>query len=87
MSLGNEFLLGALATCAATAALLFLRYWRRSGDRLFLLFAAAFALEALNRVLLAAAPNPSEGQWYFYVLRLAAYAIILVGVADKNLRR
>jgi Family of unknown function (DUF5985) len=81
------FLLGAVAAAALVAALFFLRFWRQSGDRLFLLFAGAFALEALSRLLLATAPNPSEGQPLYYTLRLVAYGALLVGIVDKNVRR
>ena len=85
--LGSDFLLGAIATMALLAALFFLRFWRRTGDRLFLLFAAAFGLEGLNRVALASTEHPNEGQPLFYVVRLASYLIILLAVAQKNLGR
>jgi hypothetical protein len=86
MTLQNQFLLGAVAAGMLLAALFFLRYWRDTRDRLFLLFALAFALEGLSRAALAGSPNPSEGQPVFYVVRLLAYLTILAGVVDKNLR-
>lgn len=81
------FLVGALALGLATAALFFLRFWRETGDRLFLLFAAAFGLMALSRLF--------HGGWYqheavlplVYLVRLAAFVLILVAIADKNRRR
>ena len=39
-----EYLAGAVTLGFAVAALFFLRFWRRTGDRLFMAFAAAFAL-------------------------------------------
>ncbi len=83
----NQFLLGAIATCCFVIALLLLRSWRTTRDRLFLLFAVAFAVEGLNRTVLAATPNPSEGQPVFYLVRLASFGIILAAIVDKNLAR
>jgi hypothetical protein len=87
VSLGNEFLLGAIATMALLAGLFFLRFWRQTGDRLFLLFAAAFGLEGLSRAALASAEHPNEGRPLFYAIRLASYLIIVVAVVQKNLAR
>ncbi|HZQ99988.1 MAG TPA: DUF5985 family protein [Chloroflexota bacterium] len=86
MTPSNDFLLGAIAAGLLLAALFFLRSWRETGDRLFLLFAVAFAVEGVSRVALAGAGHPSEGQPAFYGARLVAYLIILAGIADKNLR-
>lgn len=86
MTLPNQFLLGAISAGMLLAALFFLRSWRDTRDRLFLLFALAFAIEGLSRAALAGSGNPSEGQPVFYVVRLLAYLTILVGIAEKNLR-
>ena len=76
---------GMLAAGYLVAALFFLRYWRASRDRLFAIFAAAFAIMALQRVLLA--PSPSgEANTGLYVLRLVAFLLILYAIVDKNLR-
>ena len=83
----NLFLLGAIATATIVAAVFFLRFWRQTGDRLFLIFAAAFALEALSRIALAATANPSEGQPLFYIVRLISYLLILAAIVDKNVVR
>jgi hypothetical protein len=80
----SAFLLGAVAALALVAALFFLRAWRRTGDGLFLAFAAAFVLEAANRTALAVTPQSSEDLPVPYLIRLGAYALILVGVAVKN---
>jgi hypothetical protein len=87
VSLDDDFLLGAIATMSLLAALFFLRFWRQTGDRLFLLFAAAFGLEALNRIALASTEHPNEGQPVFYAVRLTSYLIILLAIAQKNLSR
>jgi hypothetical protein len=43
-----SFLQGAIAMCFALAGLFFFRFWRDTLDRLFLLFAASFWLQALE---------------------------------------
>jgi uncharacterized membrane protein HdeD (DUF308 family) len=80
----NQFLLGAIAAACFVLAMLLLRSWRKSEDRLFLLFALAFALEGLNRTVLASTPRPNEGHPLFYLVRFASFAIILAAILDKN---
>jgi hypothetical protein len=77
-------MLGAIAAGAATVALFFLRFWRQTRDRFFLLFAAAFALEAIDRAALAMLPYADEDEPLFYLVRLVAYGLILVAIWQKN---
>lgn len=83
----RPFLLGACAMACAAIGLFFLRFWRRSRDRLFLLFAVAFWILGLNRLGLAAVDTTSESRMYLYGVRLAAFVLILVAIADKNRRQ
>ena len=46
----QSFLQGAAAMGSLVAALFFLRFWTRTRDRFFQLFAAAFLIEGLSRV-------------------------------------
>ena len=84
MSNVNALLSGAIMMAALTIALFFVRYWRQTRDRFFLGFAAAFVLEALNRLLWALDPldNPDAPQ--YYLIRLASYTLILLSILDKN---
>ncbi|MDP2310612.1 MAG: DUF5985 family protein [Pseudomonadota bacterium] len=82
----NDFLLGATAMGAVCIALFFLRFWRRSGDSFHLLFAASFLLLSGQRVLLAVEHDTREAFPGSYLLRLAAYLLIIVAVLMKNLR-
>ena len=75
---------GALAMGYGVAALFFTRFWRQSHDRLFLLFAIAFALLGVQRLALSLATSSDGETIQYYVMRLVAYAIILVAIADKN---
>lgn len=80
----SHCIIGAAAMAAAVAGLFFLRFWRDTGDRLFLNFAIAFWLFGLTRVAVAFLPASSEHEIYFYLVRLAAFALILIAVIDKN---
>jgi hypothetical protein len=79
-----EFLAGASVLASAAVALFFLRFWRDTGDRLFLIFALAFAVFAVNRVLLSALDDESEAQTAVYLARAITFGLIAVAIADKN---
>jgi len=78
------FLLGAIMVAEFVAALIFLRFWRRTHDRLFAFFAGAFALEGISRICMSATDPYDEGGTLVYVIRIVAYALIVVAIAGKN---
>lgn len=78
------FLSGLIVAGDLVAALFFLKFWRRSGDMLFAIFAAAFLLLALGQVLLALTNVPVEERSWIYLLRLAAFILIIFGIVQKN---
>jgi len=77
-------LLGVTVLASATAGLFFLRFWRDTHDRLFALFAVAFWLLALNWLGLAVVAEPEEARTLLYLVRLAAFVLIIVAIVDKN---
>jgi hypothetical protein len=79
----NEAVLGAIVTASATIGLFFFRFWRQTRDRLFATFALAFWVLALNWLALAIV-GTSELRPMLYVMRLAAFSLIIVGIVDKN---
>lgn len=81
------FLSGAVTLGFAVAALFFLRFWRRTGERFFLAFAAAFVLLALNQAAAQWLGAADERGSYIYLLRVLGFVVILVAVIDKNLAR
>lgn len=83
----HDFIKGAIAMGFLVVAGFFLRFWRESRDRLFVFFAASFLLMALNRPFLAFLGEDNETNLTPYLIRLAAYALIIIGIVDKNLRR
>jgi hypothetical protein len=82
----NDLLVGGIATGSLVAALFFLRFWRATHDRFFLLFALSFALEGINRVLLWVFVGPNEDAPVYYLIRLVAYGLILAAIVQKNRR-
>ena len=81
------FLLGVIGTASLTAALFFLRFWKQTHDRLFLAFAAFFAIEAVNRVVLLYLERPNEGSPWIYLFRLFGLLVLLAAILEKNYKR
>ncbi len=78
------FLSGFVVAGFLIGGFFFLRFWRRTGDKLFLAFAGSFWLLALNQVLLAFSSVSAEERGWLYLLRLAAFALIIVAIGLKN---
>ena len=81
------FLSGMTTMGFAVAGVFFLRFWRRTSDSLFLAFAAAFWLLAVNQALVGLLEAPREDKVWIYLLRLAAFLLIIFAVVGKNLGR
>ena len=76
------FLLGvAVSTCLIIGAF-FVRFWKRTGDNLFLLFAAAFGLFAVNWTVVSFIEQESYPAVYLF--RLLGFGLIIAGVVGKN---
>nr|WP_295106525.1 DUF5985 family protein [uncultured Caulobacter sp.] len=78
---------GGLAAGFLVLAAFFLRFWGRTRDGLFLAFSAAFALMAVNQALPVVLHIPQEDRGGIYLIRLAAFVLIIVAVVAKNLKR
>ena len=79
-----DFLSGAITMGFVVAGLFFLRFWKKTGESLFVAFAFAFWLLGLVQALLTFSNIPIEERSWVYLLRLAAFLLILVSVAVKN---
>lgn len=79
-------LMGAVAMASFTATLFFLRYWRQTSDGFFLLFAAAFAVDAATRSILALWRLPEDTEPLVYVARLVTFGLIIAAIVLKNRR-
>ena len=78
------FLLGFIFTTSIVAALYFLKFWRRTGDRLFLAFGAAFLIEGFNRLSFLLIADPREGSPLIYTVRFLAFLLVLAAIVSKN---
>ena len=70
---------------AFSCGLFFLRFWRKTLDRLFLIFAIAFFLMGLERIVLTwVGEYQGEDSVLIYLIRLSSFLMILYGIWDKN---
>ena len=79
-----EFLSGAVTLAFLLSAVFFLRFWRKTSDRLFLAFAVAFVLFALNQGFAHVLSVYHESTSFIYVLRVLGFLLILAAILDKN---
>ena len=71
-------------TASLVASAFFLKFWRQTHDKLFLLFSAAFAIEGVNRLAFLFLDHPNEGNPLIYMVRLFSYLLILAAIVNKN---
>jgi hypothetical protein len=81
----KAMLAGAIMVCAWAIALFFLRFWKKTRDRLFALFAPAFLLLGIERVVIVSITG--ETRPFVYLIRLTAFLLILWAIWDKNRNR
>ena len=79
-----DFLSGAVALGFLVCACFFLRFWRRTRSGLFLSFALAFLLLGTGQTVLALGNIPTEERGSLYLIRLAAFLLILIGIWRAN---
>ena len=82
-----DFLSGAVTLAYVIAAFYFFSFWQRTHDRLFVSFALAFALLALNQLAVFVIGAADERGNYAYVLRVLGFGLILAAIVDKNFGR
>lgn len=84
----HNFLDGAIMMAYLVAALCFLRFWKHTHDRFFLLFSLAFFIMAINRVsltvMIPVRHAPEESHVVLYAVRLLAFGVLLLAIIDKN---
>ena len=83
----NTFLAGAMVMGFGVAAVMFLRFWKRTRELLFLAFAGSFLLLGVTQALLTLADFQDDARSRIYLLRLAAFLLILFAMAWQNRRR
>jgi hypothetical protein len=82
----RHFLAGAACMASMIIALFFIRFWRKTHDRLFLFFAAAFGILMGERIIRSTLTIDTEMAPYVYMVRLVAFILIIAAIIDKNRR-
>lgn len=75
---------GALFALGMVVALFFLRFYVETRDRLFLFFAISFGALGVDWLLVAIFSPVREEAPYYYLPRLVAFLLIIIGIYDKN---
>jgi uncharacterized protein DUF5985 len=79
------FVSGLITMGYLVIGVFFMRFWRRTHDRLFMIFGIAFWLLALNYVMFALSGDAARETGWAYLIRLAAFCLIIFTIVLKNL--
>jgi hypothetical protein len=66
------------------ASAFFLRFWMRTRDALFVAFSVAFLLLAISSALTVLLALPYEERSWLYLIRLAAFVLLIAAILGKN---
>jgi hypothetical protein len=83
----NPFINGAIAMACSAIGMFFLKFWKNTRDRLFALFAVAFWLLALDRIVIDIIGQSNTSSPEEYLLRLGAFLVIIVAIIEKNRKK
>lgn len=81
-----NFLSGSVSMGCLAIGLFFIRFWKSTNDRFFLMFAFAFWIMSLDRLILVLLNN-SEYSYSIYILRLLSFILIIIAIIDKNRKK
>lgn len=79
-----EFIGGTLTLGYLVLGLFFLKFWRRTHDGLFIMFALAFWLLAANGLAVSVSSGYNSDIGWTYMLRLLAFVLIIIAIVRKN---
>ena len=79
-----EVLSGALMICCFVAGLFFLKFWKKTRDRLFMLFSLSFFILSGERLMLGYLGGQNEPSPLVYLFRLGAFLLIIFAIIQKN---
>jgi hypothetical protein len=83
----QQFLPGAISMGFMVAGLMFLKFWRRTHEQLFLAFSGAFWLLGIQQAWLALTNIPVEERSPLYLVRLLAFVLIIAAFWLSNRQR
>ena len=76
------FLYGVIFTATLIVSIIFFGLWRKTKDQFFLLFALAFGLFGVERLVLTF--MASNNEFKVYLIRLSAFILIIGAILLKN---
>lgn len=82
-----DFLSGAASMASLAVALFFLKFWRRTRDTFFLIFAVAFAIDAISRFALGLSQVSDTAEPMYFLPRLVMFGLIVAAIIGKNAKR
>ena len=89
----SQFMSGGIMVGFLAATYFFYRFWLKTRDSLFAVFATAFLILAIERIFLLATTNvgdPTGGmhelRGYVYWFRFSAFMLIIIAFIMKNRR-
>ena len=80
-----DFMRGATMMADLGVALFFFKYWKETGDRLFLFFSCAFVILAFSQKVVLFLGDNGEYAPYAYYMRFGAFILIVLGILGKNM--
>lgn len=81
-----NFLSGMVTAGYLVAALFFFRFWKRTKEPLFVTFSISFVLFAVGQFCALWFEGPHDDVAWIFLLRLAGFVLLLVGIVRKNFR-
>ena len=83
----SAFFHGMVTMGFIIAGLFFLRFWRRTADGLFVVFAFAFWLLALKEALISIPGSSEPNQSWVFLPSLGAFGLLILAILIKNFDR
>lgn len=80
----TQFMAGALVLAYWAIGFFFWRFWKKTRDRFFRVFAWAFWVLAIERIILLFIDPDYEFRSYVYLVRLTAFLLIIWAIIQKN---
>lgn len=82
-----DFLSGMIAAGYAACSLVLLRLWMRGGDGFVRSLALTLTMLGVAQAFVTFAGSANDNQGYVYLLRAAAFCILIIDILRKNLAR
>jgi hypothetical protein len=82
-----DFFAGMITMGYVVSAAFFLRFWRKTRDTLFAAFSLSFLLLAVSAALTSLLSLPLEERSWIYLIRLAAFVLLIFAILGKNVAR